>query len=255
MEALLAGTERELSRVKHGLMSEKRQRRIVFRQRRDLQKSVHPDAVSQQIYNNRSMIQYAFTRCLRTVSESLPHLQESPAGQICVAMVLPTLFEYVMEVSTTYETVQSFDSARRVEEDGQTTIVAGIANRLLDAAKFSVTNVNERNMGLVQKISMDVLAQHVPMFVGIRNFVASQLYDENDHMQLHVKQNGVLALALALVVYAVYSQKPPSDMVALYGASTVAFTCATYQLTAFVAAERETILREEGSESDGGDAY
>ena len=75
--------------------------------KRELARDPHEDAVSQQLYQNRTMISYAFSRVMRIVTEYVP-VESSEVARIVLGHVVPQLFEHVMETSTIYEHVSRY---------------------------------------------------------------------------------------------------------------------------------------------------
>ena len=161
-----------------------------------------------------------------------------------------------MEASTIYEHVSRYVGA---EGDGQTgggafddgqTMVAAMLGRVAAALRYTTSRVERDNMGLVQGIALEVLCAHVPMFNPVRSFVQNQLYDENDHMQVPLKQTALFLVSGALVAYAVYAHEARADQTALYVCALAAFYAGTYQLTDIVCQERETMLQHEDTDDD-----
>lgn len=253
MQSLLERSSSALRGIQSAQKSERRQRKLVFRQQRNRLKSVYPDAVSQQLYQNRTMIHYAFSRAMRTVTEHVP-VESSEVARIALGHVLPQLFEHLMEASTIYEHVSRYvDSeggqAGGAFDSGQT-MASAVLNRVSGALRYTTSRVERDNMGLVQGIALEVLCAHVPMFNPVRSFVQNQLYDENDHVQVPLKQTALFAVSAGLVAYALYSQPRRTDLAAVYVCALAAFYAGTYQLTEIVTRERESMLLHEDSDAD-----
>lgn len=225
-------------------------KKIVTRQMKNRMRSVHPDALSQQIYQNRTMIHYAFSRAMRAMNEHMP--QGSSTGtSVAINFVLPQLFEHLIETSTVYEHVHSYteEGGEAGLEDGQA-IVTSMAKRFYDATKYSTSTVNRRNMTLIQSIALEVLSSHLPMFAAVKTFTQNQLYDENDHLSVDTKQNALFLISCALFMYNVYSQDYSTDTLLLFAISLTAFITGTYFLTRIETQEQETMLDNEMTDDE-----